>query len=125
MVICAVVGCSNRSDRDKGVSFFRIPKVIICRSQRELELTKKRRDGYLAAVSREDITDRGIANIRVCSRHFISGKPAALFDELNPDWLPTQNLGHAKVNQGHLLVGEERYQRSKVRAERRCASGLL
>ena len=121
MVLCAVVGCSNRSGRDKGVSFFSIPKVITCRSQRVLELSKNRRDGYLAAISREDITDRGIVNIRVCSQHFISGEPASLFDELNPDWLPTQNLGHTKVDQDHVLVGEGCYQRSKVRAERRWA----
>ena len=82
--------------------------MITCRSQRELELSKKWRDRYLAAISRADITDRGIVNIRVCSRHFISGKPASLFDELNPDWLPTQNLGHTKVDQDHVLVIEER-----------------
>ena len=27
MVICIVVGCSKHSDRDKDVSFFRIPSV--------------------------------------------------------------------------------------------------
>ena len=53
----------------------RIPKVTTCRSKRELELGKKRRAGYLAAISRADLTECGIENIRVCSRHFISGKP--------------------------------------------------
>lgn len=28
MVICAIVGCSNRSNRDKGKGFFGLPKVI-------------------------------------------------------------------------------------------------
>ena len=93
-----------------------IPKVTTCRSKRELELSKKRRAGYLAAISRADLTECGSENIRVCSRHFISGKPASLFDETSPDWLPTQNLGHP-INVS--LVSEERYERSKARRERR------
>ena len=38
---------------------------------------------------------------------FRLGKPAALFDELNPDWLPTQNLAYAKVDQETVTVSEE------------------
>ena len=30
---------------------------------------------------------------------FLSGKPACLQDENNPDWLPTLNLGHSKQMQ--------------------------
>ena len=85
MVICIVVGCSKRSDRDKDVSFYRIPSVRTGRSSEELELSKKRREGFLAAISRADLTETKLENGRICSRHFISGKPADLFDSLNPD----------------------------------------
>ena len=91
-----VIGCSKRSGRDKDVSFFRIPVIINNRSDQERNLSKKRRDGYLAAISRDDLTDRILENDRICSRHFISGKPANLFDVNNPDWLPTINLGHER-----------------------------
>ena len=31
-MICAMIGCSNRSDRDD-VRFFRLPKVVTCRGE--------------------------------------------------------------------------------------------
>ena len=31
--------------------------------------------------------------MRVCGRHFVSGKPAVLWDRYNVDWKPTLNLG--------------------------------
>ena len=119
MVVCVITGCSKRSDRrDKDVSFFRIPVIRTGRSDRELELSTKRRDGFLAALSRGNLTDSMLKNARICSRHFISGKPAPLFDELNPDWLPTQNLAHSKVDSKKALISYERYQRKKARKAR-------
>ena len=53
MIICVVVGCSKHSYSDKNVSFCRIPKRH--NGKRELELPIRRRDGYLAAISRENI----------------------------------------------------------------------
>lgn len=53
MVLCLVLGCSKRSGRDKDVSFYRVPKVIASRGKQEYELTKRRRAGFLAAISRD------------------------------------------------------------------------
>ena len=53
------------------------------------------------------------------SRHFISGKPAALEDETNPDWLPTLNLGHSKVSESQVRIGGERWSRKKAREDAR------
>ena len=80
MVICVVVGCSKRSDRDKDVSFYRIPAVNSLHGKEDFELRKKRRDGYLAAISRENIDTSALDKYRICSRHFVSGKPADLYD---------------------------------------------
>ncbi len=96
-MLCIVVGCTKSSGRDKDVSFYRLPKIMSSRGTTILELSKKRRAGYLAAISRKDITEKIMANDRICSRHFVDGKPAPLEDETNPDWLPTQNLGRCKV----------------------------
>ena len=76
MVLCAVIRCSKRSGRDKGIIFYRIPATIKGRSKQELELSKKRRNGFLSALSREELSDKIITNDRICSTHFISGKPA-------------------------------------------------
>ena len=121
MVLCAVIGCYKRSDRDKDVSFYRIPAVINhIGGERERELSERRRDGFLAALSRQDINKDDASKYRVCSMHFVSGKPAALYDELNPDWLPTLRLGHCKrerVLQNSCTGRDTRYDRMKRRKE--------
>ena len=53
MVICVVVGCSKRSDRDKDFLFYRIPAVSDHQGKEDFDLRKRRRDGYLVAISRE------------------------------------------------------------------------
>ena len=119
MVLCAVVGCSNRSGRcgktrqDKKISYFRIPSVIRHTDKRDLELSTKRRDGYLAAISRDDLTVEMVENsdYRVCSEHFVSGKPAKLYDCTSPDWLPTINLGHTKQKKGSDYTKHEQAKR--------------
>ena len=96
MVLCVVFGCSKRSGRDKDVSFYRIPKVVSGKGPEILSLSKKRREGYLKAISRVGLTEKILTNDRICSRHFHSGKPADLMDDMNPDWLPSLHLGHKK-----------------------------
>ena len=96
MVICVFVGCLMRSDRDKGISFYRIPVVRRKGSKCKLELSIRRRAGYVAAISREDLDVKALRKYQVCSHHFLSGKPAALKDDTDIDWLHTVNLGHSK-----------------------------
>ena len=79
MVISIVIGCSNCSDRypDCEVfSFHRIPAVSDYQGKKDYELRKERRDGYLRAISREDLDIRSLDNYRICSAHFVTGKPA-------------------------------------------------
>ena len=91
-----IFGCSKRSGRDKDVSFYRIPKVVSRKGPEILSLSKKRREGYLKAISRVGLTEKILNNDRICSRHFHSGRPADLKDDMNPDWLPSLYLGHKK-----------------------------
>ena len=93
MVGCICLECEKRSEVDTDVSFYRISAV---RSEKEFELSLRRKDGFLAAISWENIDVNSLSSRRICSRHFISGKPADLYDCTNPDWLPTLNLGHSK-----------------------------
>ena len=72
MVICAMIGCSNRSDRDK-VHFFRLPKVVTDRGEQMLSLTIERQLAWLKAISRDDITKEKLSNVFVCERYFFSG----------------------------------------------------
>jgi len=50
----------------------------------------------VAAISREDLDVKALGKYRVCSCHFVTGKPAALKYDTNVDWLPTINLAHSK-----------------------------
>ncbi len=80
------------------------------------ELTRKRRAGYFSAIQRSDLTQKIVSNDRICSRHFISGKPAALEDQNNPDWLPTLHLGHSKAMTAKKAEAtKDRFVRVKVR----------
>uniref|UniRef100_A0A1X7VKY5 THAP-type domain-containing protein n=1 Tax=Amphimedon queenslandica TaxID=400682 RepID=A0A1X7VKY5_AMPQE len=75
---CAVVGCSKRSDRDNGVSFFRVPAEILHQGQRTCELSRKRRLLWLARIHRVDLKFAKFTQI--CTKHFVTGKPASLYD---------------------------------------------
>jgi hypothetical protein len=59
------------------------------------------------------LAESKLENERICSRQFISGRPADLSDELKPDWLPTQNWGHTKI---HTVTAFSRstYERKKA-----------
>ena len=63
-MICAMIGCSNRSDRDD-VRFFRLPKVVTDRGEQMLSLTTERQLAWLRAISRDDITKEKLSNVFV------------------------------------------------------------
>ncbi|XP_023194757.1 zinc finger protein 3 homolog isoform X1 [Xiphophorus maculatus] len=100
---CCVIGCNVRShDRkgkkmENGLSFHCFPAWKQREGAKLSELTKRRRMAWISAVRRPDITFSNIPRyLKVCSRHFHSGKPAYEMYELNPDWFPTLNLGHCE-----------------------------
>ena len=70
---CAIVGCSNRGDREKNKSYYRLPAVIHNQGAATEELSKKRRDLWLSRIARSDISKSTLPCIRVCSDHFITG----------------------------------------------------
>ena len=111
---CCVVGCSNRQGRDRGRSFYRIPKIIDGQGAKTKDLSIKRRSAWLASLNRKDWKPGNGA--RVCSDHFISGKLATLFDQANPDWVPTLKMGYVQCEvSGSAVV--DRYERAKRRRE--------
>ncbi|XP_070849981.1 zinc finger Y-chromosomal protein-like [Chaetodon trifascialis] len=92
-MFCVVNGCSNRSNREKTRSFYRVPKVVVHKGEKCKTLTEKRRKKWL-----ENICPRSKGaesdNARVCSDHFVKGCPSALKDTQSVDWAPTVKLGH-------------------------------
>ena len=79
MALCVVIGCSKRSGHDKGISFYSIPAIIKGRSKQEFQLSKKRRNGFLTAIFREDLSEKIITNDRICSTHIIEWVSLLMF----------------------------------------------
>ena len=70
---CAIVGCSNRADKHKGVGFYRLSAIISHQGEKTYELSCKRRDLWLSRIHREDLGPSKYPYVRVCSLYFISG----------------------------------------------------
>ena len=70
---CSIVWRSNRSDREKDRSYFRLPKVTQRQDEEGRILSKRRRKRWVSAISRSD-HNPSAHHTRVCSDHFISGK---------------------------------------------------
>lgn len=70
---CAVVDCGSRGNRDL-VSFFRIPAILKDRGEHLDQLSVQRREAWIKALRRENLSEVTLKYARICSRHFISGK---------------------------------------------------
>ena len=69
---CVVFGCSNRSNREKGKGYYRVPKVIANRGENLKKVTEKRRKKWIANL-RLKSGGAESANARVCGDHFVKG----------------------------------------------------
>ncbi|XP_077552537.1 uncharacterized protein LOC144166996 [Haemaphysalis longicornis] len=124
MVICAIVGCSNRTCWTKSTNknFFRLPKVIEPQGDRTKELCVKRRSLRLAQINRADLNTKRTGT-HVCGAHFVKGRPSQLWEEADPDWAPTLLLGYS-AKQGdperHARAKRRRNQARAADAERRA-----
>ena len=122
MVLCLIVGCANKTGKSSGdkekTIFFKVPRVITTQGEFFEELTSTRRRRWITAISRDDLTEVILENDRVCSKHFVSGEPAKEWDRFNVAWIPTQNLGHTKLQVDHEKVAECA-NRATLRSKRR------
>ena len=124
MVLSLIVDCHTRSGRDKEKSFYRVPSVIKNQGEEGEELSIERRMKWLSAISRVGLTEGILRNDRVCSRHFVSGRPAANWDKYNVDWVPSLHLGHDKKGKTDLELQAARSDRVKTRRKRRHEQAL-
>ncbi|XP_041650798.1 uncharacterized protein LOC121514648 [Cheilinus undulatus] len=98
---CCVKNCHQRSHdhlgRKTGLSFYCFPAWRKNEGAQISALTMKRRAAWVAAVGHSHITFSHIpTSMRVCSRHFHSGKPAYEMLVSDPDWVPSLSLGHGE-----------------------------
>ena len=74
----------------------------------------------VARIKRADLKPEQYCNTRVCSDHFVSGSPSALFVQNNLDWAPSLNLGYESVSMPSIETRSERYGRVVARSRKRA-----
>ncbi|KAG1695932.1 hypothetical protein GQR58_006430 [Nymphon striatum] len=89
VISCWVKGCSNRLDGKVKRGFYSIPTVRTFEGEDTQKLSDERRRLWLSNINRKDTPSK---YAKICSDHFVHGKPANLFDRANPDWAPTLKL---------------------------------
>lgn len=62
-----------RAERDN-VSFYRIPAILKNRGERLQALSEERRNAWVKALKRGQLTDQQFKHWRVCSKHFLHGE---------------------------------------------------
>ena len=103
----------------------RIPSVITNQGEELKKLSEERRERWISAISREDLTDAILEHGRVCAKHFFSGVAAKLWNKFDPDWVPTQNLGYNNFDpieklEAGLAAAAKRDERTRERELKRA-----
>ena len=121
MVLCIIPGCRVKSGNKDGISLFRIPIFVDKNGESYKRLTEDRRNAWISQISRDDTKWKDILKSeRVCGRHFVSGKPALLWDRYNVEWKPILNLGKKDYSkEPDLQAAAARADRAKDRDQAR------
>ena len=115
MVLCIIGKCGSKSGRDS-IRFYSMPSIITNQGEEFEELSRERRNLWISAIDRADLkTKKVLKNERVCSRHFVSGRPAANWDRFNEDWVPTLHLTKKEYKKKDVEAARERSERAKAR----------
>ena len=115
MVLCIIGNCGSKSGRDS-IGFYCVPAIITNQGEEFEELTRERRNLWISAIDRADLKTKNVLqNERVCSRHFVSGRPAANWDRFNEDWVPTLHLTKKEYKKKDAEAAAERSERAKAR----------
>uniref|UniRef100_A0A668AX52 Zgc:113019 n=1 Tax=Myripristis murdjan TaxID=586833 RepID=A0A668AX52_9TELE len=113
---CCVIGLENE------LSFYSFPAWRHNQGSVVSEVTKRRRMAWISAIRRTDINFSHVPrSLKVCSRHFHSGKPAYEMNEAHPDWAPTLHLGHSEVTATATAL--DRHARRQQRQHRKKSKG--
>ncbi|XP_068203819.1 uncharacterized protein [Palaemon carinicauda] len=89
---CVVIGCGNDSECEIDKTFFQFPRVIQNAEGKQNVLSLLRQQAWIANLSSSNLNFEDLNDYRVCSDHFVQGKPCSLNDVENIDWVPSQNL---------------------------------
>lgn len=100
---CRVHGCHNRSDRERHLKYYCLPKVVKNQGQQTKQLSEERRRLWIASLN-QNFKGKNLENIRICSSHFVTGK-FLIFDylALSSEWNVARCI-HRQLRTGELLT---------------------
>ncbi|XP_021357825.1 THAP domain-containing protein 1-like [Mizuhopecten yessoensis] len=98
---CVVYGCHNRANDSTKRGFYGFHAIRLHEDKLTEELSRERRRKWIAVIGRKDFNPS--THSKVCSDHFVGGKPATLFEKTNPDWAPSLKLAGSKSIDGFSL----------------------
>ncbi|KAM7305805.1 uncharacterized protein ISCGN_015701 [Ixodes scapularis] len=73
-----------------------------------------RRNAWVTTINRADLVAND--NTHVCSIHFVTGAPSKLFDETNPDWIPSLKLAYTDKGDRSASRRTSRFERTRRRS---------
>ncbi|XP_052260820.1 uncharacterized protein LOC127864990 [Dreissena polymorpha] len=114
-VSCWVKGCCNGADNSVRRDFYSIPTVRENEGDFTKTLSEDRRRLWLANINRKDAPTK---YSKICSDHFINGKPSSMYERSNPDWAPTLLLGE-DLTPSKSLKKEKKIETNKKRYQRK------
>ncbi|XP_064461994.1 uncharacterized protein LOC135372273 [Ornithodoros turicata] len=110
---CAAVGCTNSSRKSEKKRFFRFPAGSLHAAKRAKWVLA------MCRVNEDGSPWEPTANSRVCSDHFLTGKPSRFID--HPDYVPSV-FKHKKSKSVGALARFERLKNRQGVAQSQCAS---
>ena len=96
MVLCIIVGCFMKRGKNKDVGFFRVPSVITNEGEKANELSIERRNRWISAISRDDISQKTSSrmSVFVVSTSFQADQQTIGIDTMLTGFLPCTLAKH-------------------------------
>ena len=81
MNFCVTVNCTNKAKKGDRKSFFLITHLV----EEDHKANKRWLDSWLAGCTEKSKASE-LQTIPVCSDHFVTGRPAKLYETIHQDW---------------------------------------
>ena len=72
VVSCCI--CPNKYVPRGGISFHRLPAIVTHIDEQALAYSKERRETWLRLMRMQDMGEKEMSHLRVCSAHFDEGR---------------------------------------------------
>ncbi|KAL3270822.1 hypothetical protein HHI36_021342 [Cryptolaemus montrouzieri] len=115
---CSIPGCNGRNNFSKLTKLYRVPAIALGCNDLIYSLTENRRKKWFEALENCELNEANSSSYRVCSKHFVDGKPSPLFDTKSKDWIPNLNLPGSEIQEVKPVENVIKEKRKRGRARK-------